>query len=169
MDNKKKIITVISFITICLVIFFAVTKYNQYIADHQVSVYFVKVASVSKNEVMPVKRSVKTNKMAQAISELLAGPSIEEKSKGLFTEIPEGTKVISIKEFPDKYEINLSSEFSSGGGSESMKLRLEQFSSTAVDAAGKKPVYLKIKGKEAKFIGGEGLEIPAPLEKEKNS
>lgn len=169
MSNNKKIITVIFSLAACLTILFAINNYNEYIADHQVSVYFVKVVNGSKNEVLPLKRQVKTNKMASAIAELIAGPSLTEKNRGFLTEIPQSTKIIGIKEFSDKYEINLSSEFSSGGGSESMKLRLAQLSNTAIDAAGNKPVYLKIKGEKAKFIGGEGLEIPHPLEKEINN
>jgi spore germination protein GerM len=169
MKNNKKLIVVTLAIVVFSLIVFTVTKYYQNVKSHQVTVYFVKTVNMTKNEIFPVKRLVKVNKMTTAIAELMAGPSTKEQSKGFFTEIPKDTKIIGVKEFSNKYEINLSPEFSSGGGSESMKLRLKQLSYTAIDAAGDKPVYFKLNGKQANFIGGEGLEIPQPLEKDKDN
>ncbi|MDD3013622.1 MAG: GerMN domain-containing protein [Candidatus Gastranaerophilales bacterium] len=168
MKNNKKI-TVIILIMIALSLFvYVIKKQKQQVREDQVSIYFVKQVSTKKNQVVPVKRMIKLDKIETAINELLKGPSIAEKDFGLFTEIPEKTKLIGIKESPDKVEINLSNDFGSGGGSESMKLRLRQVSYTAIDAADGKPVYLNLNDKKAKFIGGEGLEIPQPLVREKN-
>jgi len=166
MKNKKSIALIILIMVALSLVVYAIKKQKQYVKENQVSVYFVKQVSTVKNQVMPVKRSIKLDKIETAMSELLKGPSAEEKDAGFFTEIPEKTRLIGIKETPDKVEINLSKDFGSGGGSESMKLRLRQVSYTAIDSADGKPVYLDINGKKAEFIGGEGLEIPQPLVKD---
>jgi len=168
MKSNKKIIAIILVMIILSVVVYAIKKQKQRSNENLVSVYFVKQVSTTKNQVIPVKRSVKLNKIETVMNELLKGPSDIEKEIGLFTEIPEKTKLIGIKESPDKVEINLSGDFASGGGSESMKLRLKQVSYTAIDAANGKPVYLDLNSKRAELIGGEGLEIPQPLVKDKD-
>jgi spore germination protein GerM len=168
MVNYRKLIIAILVLTAFSLIAYTISKPKQQIKKYQVSVYFVKQVSATKNQVIPIARNFKSDKVKTAISELLKGPSDIEKDMGFFTEIPKKTKLIGIKKFPDKIEINLSDDFGSGGGSESMKLRLKQLSCTAIDAADRKPVYLYLNSKKAEFIGGEGLEIPQPLVKDTN-
>ena len=53
-----------------------------------------------------------------------------------------------------------------GGGSETTQVRFRQLRETALNLAKGRPVYLYIDGVKAKTIGGEGLEIPQPLDSE---
>ncbi len=102
------------------------------------------------------------SKIKYAINTLVLGPKAGEKSKGIYSEIPSGTEVISVQERPDKVIINLSSNFEYGGGTDSVYKRLYQLIKTARKNT-EKPVYLYINGKQADVIGGDGIMIAQPL------
>jgi len=97
-----------------------------------------------------------------AIKELLQAPSKWEKSKGFTSEIPAGTKMLSVREGEGSIMIDLSSAFEAGGGAESTYTRVLQIIKTA-RANTNLPVYLYINGKQADVIGGEGIMIKQPL------
>jgi len=99
---------------------------------------------------------------AFAVKELVAGPTKWEKSKGLSSEIPTDTRILSIREGSNNILIDLSSNFESGGGAESTYIRVHQLIKTS-QANTKQPVYLYINGKQADVIGGEGIMIKQPL------
>ena len=90
------------------------------------------------------------------------GPKPEEKAYGVYSEIPSGTRVISITERPEGVIINLSSEFEAGGGTDSTYKRIYQLIKTAKRNT-EKPVYLYIEGRKADVIGGEGIMLNQPL------
>lgn len=102
------------------------------------------------------------SKIKFAIQALVLGPKQNEKTKGVYTEIPAGTKVIAITETADKVVIDLNSSFEQGGGTESIYKRLNQIIKTAKRNT-TKPVYLYINGSKAEVIGGEGIMITQPL------
>ena len=97
-----------------------------------------------------------------AIKELISAPTKWEKSKGFTSEIPNGTKVLSIRESANSIMIDLSPNFESGGGAESTYMRVKQIIKTA-NANTSIPTYLYINGKQANVIGGEGIMIKQPL------
>ena len=97
-----------------------------------------------------------------AISELIKAPSDWEKNKGLSSEIPSNTKILSVREGANNILIDLSSSFESGGGAESTEIRVRQLIKTSL-ANTKLPVYLYINGKQANVIGGEGIMLKQPL------
>ena len=97
-----------------------------------------------------------------AIKELIAAPTQWEKNKGLSSEIPSNTKILSVREGVNNILIDLSSSFESGGGAESTYIRVRQLIKTA-NSNTKQPVYLYINGKQADVIGGEGIMIKQPL------
>lgn len=102
------------------------------------------------------------SKIKFAIQSLISGPKSDEKAKGVYSEIPAGTKILSITETSDKVIINLNSAFETGGGTESIYKRLFQLIKTAKRNTSK-PVYLYINGSKAEVIGGEGIMITQPL------
>lgn len=114
----------------------------------------------------PVKREcdpqIENSCFAYAIKELIIAPSRIEKAKGYTSEIPQGTKVLSIRESSNSIMIDLSSAFESGGGAESTYTRIKQIIKTA-NANTTIPTYLYINGKQANVIGGEGIMIKQPL------
>ena len=97
-----------------------------------------------------------------AIKELINAPTNWEKSKGFSSEIPQNTKIISIREGSGSIMIDLTSAFESGGGTDSTYRRVRQLIKTA-NANTKLPVYLYINGKQANVIGGDGIMIKQPL------
>lgn len=132
---------------------------------------YVNVFFIGQNENREeVYRAVKRNydpdidgtKLEYAIDSLINGPNMNERKKGVYTEIPSATSIIYIKELPDKAIINLSSHFAAGGGTDSLYKRLYQIIKTA-KLNSDVPVYLYIEGERADVIGGEGIMITQPL------
>ena len=121
---------------------------------------------VESGNLKPVKREwnpeIEKSCFEYAIKELVLAPSRWEKSKGFTSEIPQGTKVLSIRESANSIMIDLSSNFESGGGAESTYIRIKQIIKTA-NANSSIPTYLYINGKQANVIGGEGIMIKQPL------
>ncbi len=127
----------------------------------------IKVFILDKSgNIRPVNRECDTEKNTScfeyAISELIKAPSKWEKSKGFTSEIPSGTKVLSIRESSNSVMIDLSSDFETGGGAESTYMRVKQVIKTS-NANTNVPVYLYINGKQANVIGGEGIMVKQPL------
>ena len=120
----------------------------------------------SKGNLRSVNRkcdtSVEKSCFAYAIRELISAPSKWDKSKGLSSEIPAETKILSIREGSNNILIDLSPAFQSGGGAESTYIRVHQLIKTS-RANTKLPVYLYINGKQADVIGGEGIMVKQPL------
>ena len=106
--------------------------------------------------------STETSCFKFAIKELISGPTKWEKDKGLSSEIPPSTKILSVRESSNNILIDLSENFESGGGAESLYIRIRQLIKTSL-ANTKVPVYLYINGKQADVIGGEGIMIKQPL------
>ena len=102
------------------------------------------------------------SRIKYAISSLILGPKQGEKSKGVYSEIPNGTEILNVQERPDKVVINLSAQFEYGGGTDSVYKRLYQLIKTAKKNTDK-PVYLYINGQQADVIGGDGIMITQPL------
>lgn len=99
--------------------------------------------------------------LEQAFTRLLAGPSSSD--SGFSSSIPKGTKVKSVKVENDTVSIDLSQEFTTGGGSASMTGRLAQVIYTATSLNPNAKVFISVDGKRLETLGGEGLEIPQPI------
>ena len=77
--------------------------------------------------------------------------------------IPPGTKVLGVTIENDAVRVNLSEEFTSGGGSASMTGRVGQVVFTATSLNPNAKVYIDVNGKQLDVLGGEGLELDQPL------
>ena len=108
------------------------------------------------------KETTETSCFKYAVEQLISAPSKWERSKGFTSEIPQSTKILSIRESKNAIMIDLSSDFESGGGAESTYARVKQIIKTS-NANTSLPVYLYINGKQANVIGGEGIMIKQPL------
>jgi len=171
MNAKKNraaaiILLIIIFVIIAIVANIKRRQQPALTKDNSVAIYFVESYD-NEFSLTPVKRKIHKgeDRLKIALNELLKGPDKNEKNLGYFTEIPEETKIIEIKEAPERVIINLSQEFEQGGGSASMTLRLKQLVNTVLDSVEEKPVYLELNGKQVKHIGGEGVMVPQPLTK----
>ena len=112
----------------------------------------------------PVARELPSgnDKLSFAVNALFNGETKTESSKGIYSEIPSSSKVLSITTSADKVIINVNSAFEYGGGSDSIYSRMRQLIKTAL-ANTNKPVYLHINGRQADIIGGEGISVSQPL------
>lgn len=131
-----------------------------------VNVYFIG-QNANKEEVYKVvKRPYDSTKgetkLKYSIENLLKGPSFAEQKKGIYSEIPQGTRLLSLEETPNKVVINLSGDFEQGGGTDGLYKRLYQLIKTA-NKNTVLDVYLYINGKQADVIGGEGIMLNQPL------
>jgi hypothetical protein len=97
-----------------------------------------------------------------AFKTLLAGPSEGTDS----TTIPQGTQLLGLKAENNDVHVNLSENFTTGGGSTSMMGRIGQVVYTATSLNPQAKVYIQVNGKPLEVLGGEGVEIPQPLTRE---
>jgi spore germination protein GerM len=100
--------------------------------------------------------------LRDALEELLAGPTVEERGRGLGTEIPAGTRLRSLTVREGVAFVDLTEEVGSGGGSASMQGRLWQIVYTATQM-GVQQVRILIEGEQRQALGGEGLMIDRPI------
>jgi spore germination protein GerM len=94
-----------------------------------------------------------------ALEQLLAGSN----SPTLTSTIPAHTKLRSVVVKSDGIHVDLSNEFTTGGGSTSMTGRVAQVLYTATSLKPEAPVWLSVEGKALETLGGEGLMLDQPM------
>ncbi|MBD2580109.1 GerMN domain-containing protein [Oscillatoria sp. FACHB-1406] len=99
----------------------------------------------------------------RAFQALLAGPKTAAQSSS----IPKGTRLLGLKQVPDGVNVNLSEDFTKGGGTMSMTGRLAQviYTATSLNPQGK--VWIEVEGNRLNVLGGEGLVLEQPLTRQK--
>ena len=134
--------------------------------ETRVTVYFVGSADGAAT-VVPVERTVLGRgaeaRLRGAVETLLAGPSPPERTKGLTTEIPTGTRLHGLTIREGVVTIDLTGSIASGGGSSSMQGRLWQLVYTGTQLPQARQMRLLIDGAERQALGGEGLLVDRPI------
>lgn len=111
----------------------------------------------------PVQVQADGNKPNQVIEAALKTLLAESSQGTNSTTIPKGTKLLSLNVANDGTHVNLSQEFTAGGGSTSMIGRVGQVLYTATSLNPSAKVYIEVNGKPLDVLGGEGLELEQPL------
>lgn len=127
-------------------------------ARTQVSVYFL-----HGEKVQPVLRSTTGPAVATAaIRALLDGPTAAERSAGLTSSVPDGTELLGLSVADGVATIDLSENYSSGGGSLSMTTRLAQVVFTLTRFPTVDAVNFRLDGEPVEVFGGEGIVLDRP-------
>lgn len=131
--------------------------------DQGLAIYWLQVRD-NRIELAPVPATLDRSQSTEeiiggAIRRLLAGPTEKEDT----TTIPKGTQLLSIRVSANGIYLNLSQEFTSGGGTTSMIGRLAQVLYTATSLNPSEPVWLSVEGKPLEVLGGEGIMVDQPL------
>jgi spore germination protein GerM len=100
---------------------------------------------------------------AAAVRLLLEGPNGVEQKGGMTSAIPQGTKLLGLDIKNGIATVDLSKEYSSGGGSLSMMLRLAQVVFTLTQFPTVEGVNFMLDGKPINVLGGEGIIIDHPM------
>ena len=81
---------------------------------------------------------------------------------GLSSAFPPGTEVRGLELTGDTVTVDLSDEFTQGGGTASMLGRLNQLFYTLTQPTNVSSVSLLIEGESVEALGGEGILVPQP-------
>ncbi|MCE5252613.1 MAG: GerMN domain-containing protein [Actinomycetia bacterium] len=100
---------------------------------------------------------------AAAMKALLEGPTEVEKQAGMVSNIPEGTTFLGLDIEDGIATVDLSKEYSSGGGSLSMMMRLAEVVFTLTQFPTVDGVNFKLDGEPIDVLGGEGIIIDHPM------
>ena len=139
------------------------------IAADEVAVFFSKYQgnqSIVEAVIRKIPEAAKAEPLKFALTELLKGPTAEEKTQGFYTEIPKGTQLLAITQDPKVLTINLSSPFATGGGSTSVTQRLEELKRTVKAIDTQHEITVQVDGKPLELLGGEGLQVPGTMQSE---
>lgn len=98
--------------------------------------------------------------LSAALTQLLSENPVDT---SLATTIPQGTTLRSLALKSDGIHIDLSREFTIGGGSTSMTGRVAQVLYTATSNQPDAKVWITVEGKPLESLGGEGLAMNQPL------
>ncbi|MGK7947011.1 MAG: GerMN domain-containing protein [Microcystaceae cyanobacterium] len=114
---------------------------------------------LTASPVMAQKSANPDQVLESALTILLAGPD----TTSYTTTIPSGTTLLSMKTTSEGIYIDLSRQFTEGGGSASMTGRLKQLLYTATSLNPNQAVWLNIEGNPLELLGGEGLMVAQPM------
>lgn len=131
--------------------------------EQSVQIYVVQDTG-TQFELASVPVSVQAAEQPEAVLKAAFDRLVTQPPNGAgFSEIPTGTQVLSVEVKENGIYVNLSPEFTSGGGSSSMTARLGQVVYTATTLDPNASVWISVGGEPLEVLGGEGLEIPLPI------
>jgi hypothetical protein len=94
---------------------------------------------------------------------LLDGPTAEERSAGLTSAVPPGTRLLGIAIHDGLATVDLTSEYQSGGGALSMQTRLGQVVYTLTQFPTVQKVRFRLDGSPVNVFSSEGIVLSHPV------
>ncbi len=133
---------------------------NQNPTKQQIEIYGINDKLEITASVIEIKKGQdEQQSLTVAFNQLLTGLN----SNNVTTAIPENTKLRNLTVKDDGIHIDLSSEFTTGGGSASMISRLGQVIYTASSVNPSANIWISVEGKPLEILGGEGLMVEQPM------
>ncbi|GHT80637.1 hypothetical protein FACS1894130_12090 [Spirochaetia bacterium] len=141
------------------------------LANIERALYFIRVDQgdgtilrIKVNRTLPVSDSP----MVDVLNTLLQGPSDAEKRQGLISLIPPGTRILAASVRGSTAYISFSEEFEINNthGMEGYKAQLQQIVWSVTEFSTVKDVQVLIEGRRMDYLGGEGIWIGSPLNRE---
>lgn len=136
------------------------------IAKPELAVYWIAYKDQDQLVLEPTKlpldnleNATAEEKLTVAFKRLLEGPANADKTNA----IPDKTQLNSLKFQDDGVRIDLSREFTTGGGTKSMQARLGQIVYTASSLDPKEAVWISIDGEPLEVLSGDGLIVSQPM------
>lgn len=102
------------------------------------------------------------DELISTLDALLVGPTDDQQLLGVSSAVPAGTVLLGVELDDGVLTVNLSREFTSGGGSSAMEGRVAQVTWTATAFDGIDGVRFAIEGTVADYLGGEGIDVSQP-------
>jgi spore germination protein GerM len=100
-----------------------------------------------------------------ALEDLIRGPTPEEKSKGLSSSLASDTRVLEVRLEGSKVTVNFSKAFTQEDGLANHQGRLYQVLYTLSQSQNIASVVIQIEGQSLRVLGGEGLMIDNPWQR----
>ena len=98
-----------------------------------------------------------------AVNALLEGPTAAERSAGLSSAVPDGTRLLGIGIRNGLATVDLTSEYQSGGGALSMQTRLGQVVYTLTQFPTVQKVRFRLDGSPVNVFSSEGIVLDHPV------
>jgi len=108
---------------------------------------------------VPASKAIAT----AAVNAVLAGPNPGETARSISTAIPVGSQLLDLTIANGVATVNLSSEFESGGSSESILTRLGQVVYSVTQFPSVKSVLFEIEGQTASAFSSKGVVLDKPV------
>lgn len=135
-------------------------KINPDIAKQQIEIYGINDELKITPTIITIEKVEDERKsLTMAFNKLLT--SLD--SKNITTAIPDNTKLMNLTVEKDGIHIDLSPDFTTGGGSASMISRLGQVIYTASSVNPAANVWISVEGKPLEILGEEGLMVEQPM------
>ncbi|MDM9383816.1 GerMN domain-containing protein [Chlorogloeopsis sp. ULAP01] len=141
-------------------------KINQQVTQLQAQTYWLQ-ATDEQIRLVPQEVALKPEDSSEvALKTAFDNLFTSSKTSNLTTTIPAGTRLLDLQVTKTGIYVNLSKEFTQGGGSTSMIGRVAQVLYTATSIEPEAKVYLLVEGRlldEENPLGGEGIILTEPL------
>lgn len=134
--------------------------------EQTVQVYWLQSLD-NRFELVPAPVSVSSAGQPEALVKAALEAMLKGSASPEFTStVPQGTQLRQVEIKPDGVHVDLSQEFTTGGGSASMTGRVGQVIYTATTLDPTAPVWLSVEGEPLEVLGGEGLLLDQPMTRE---
>lgn len=136
------------------------------LAANTYRLFFLKQSPDGRNEPSAFSRELPagTTPLAATLKALLLGPTLQDKALGALSEIPAGTKLLSLRIKDRTALVSLSGEFEhNSGGAEALAAQLQEVVWTATQFGTVDNVQILIDGQYRDNLGEGGPPIGAPL------